>query len=446
MVVAFTGYKKAAMLASLTVLIGASAGCSGGSGTNGPANPGSSAKEAAPPSNEPVEITIRTGTADEEFNRTVREPLKKKFPNVTITKVGYDQKLQELIAANKLPDMMQQAYTNMDEIIDIDYAMNLDEMVKKYNVDLNRFNPDIVKVIRSASVGKNELLLYPFLVQPFVLHYNKGIFDKFGVEYPKAGNTWDDLIELSKKLSRSQDGVNYRGLDAGLSVNRMQLQLSLPYVDAKTGKSLVGSHPGWTRFFQTYQAVYSVPGNFPEGAKYGDGSKAFLETKNLAMYPHIVFLMNAPYEKAAKEGLSMGITTYPSFKDKPGVGSGLFGGGWAISKQTKHKDLAFQMAMHLASDEVQTELAKIGVVTPLKNPEVQKKLYEGYEFAKGMDLSVIFKTTVAPPYEKTKYDGKAQPIVNSSVQNVFKSGADINTIMREIDEKINKMVEEEKKK
>jgi multiple sugar transport system substrate-binding protein len=393
-------------------------------------------------SDEKAEIFIRTGISDELFEQKYRSLLKKKFPNVTFTKAPTNIKLQDQLASSP-PDLFDQGYTNLQELTNLDLALNLDPLVKKYGVDLNRFDPYVINDVRSYSVGKNELLLIPFSVQPFVLHYNKDLFDKFGVTYPKANSTWQDLIELSKKLARTEQGVAYRGLDAGLNVNRMQKQLSLPFVD-KAGKSVVSSTPGWKTLYQTYADIYGVPGNFPEGAKHGDGRKAFLETKTLAMYPHIVMVTDTDFVQAAQAGFKLGIASYPVFKEKPGVGTGLFGGGLAINKLSKQQDLAFKIAVYYSSDEVQKALSKMGFVTPLVSQEVRKTLFEGNPLAAGLDLNAIYATRAADPYERTDWDQKAFDIVNASMQNFFTGKTDVNSTMRDVDEKINKMVQDQK--
>jgi multiple sugar transport system substrate-binding protein len=396
-------------------------------------------------SDEKAEIIIRTGMSDEAFDKQIRGLLKNKFPNVTFTKVGYNIKLQDLLASSP-PDIIDQGITNLEEIIEVDLPLNLDPLVGQHKIDMSRFDPHIIQDIRSYSVGKNELVMMPFVVQPFVLHYNKDLFDKFGVTYPKANSTWPDLIELAKKLSRTEQGIAYRGLDAGLNIGRMQKQLSIPFIDAKTGKSLVGSTPGWKTLYQTYADIYGVPGNFPEGAKHGDGRKAFLDSRTLAMYPHIIMLTDPDFVQAAQSGLKFGITTYPSFKDKPGVSTGLFGGGLAISKTSKNRDLAFKIVLYYTSDEVQKELGRMGFVTPLVSPEVRNKLFEGNPLAAGIDLSAIYTPRVADPYVRTKWDAKASNVVQAGMQNFFTGKADLNTSIRDVDEKIEKMVQDEKNK
>jgi len=440
----------AVLLAPMLAACGSDAGNSGaqpgGTEAAGTKAPAAAETVSANPfaSDEKAEIVIRTGISDELFEQKYRSLLKKNFPNVTFTKAGTNIKLQDQLASTP-PDLFDQGYTNLQELTNLDLALNLDPLVAKYKVDLSRFDPHVLKDVRSYSVNKNELLLIPFSIQPFVLHYNKDLFDKFGVPYPKANSTWQDLIELSKKLSRTDQGVAYRGLDAGLNVNRMQKQLSLPFID-KAGKSVVGSLPGWKTLYETYGNIYGVSGNFPEGAKHGDGRKAFLETRSLAMYPHIVMLTDTDFVQAAQSGFNVGITTYPVFPDKPGVGTGLFGGGLAVNKLSKQQDLAFKVAMHYASDDVQKALSKMGFVTPLVSKDVRNALFEGNPLAAGIDLNAIYATRVADPYDRTDWDQLAFNIVNASMQPYFTGQVDLNSTLRDVDEKINKMVQEQKSK
>lgn len=70
--------------------------------------------------------------------------------------------------------------------------------------------------------------------------YNKGIFDKFGVPYPKDGMTYDEAIELAKKVTRSVDGVQYYGLFPGNPAIQLG-QLSQTFLDGKTDEPLLSS-------------------------------------------------------------------------------------------------------------------------------------------------------------------------------------------------------------
>lgn len=46
----------------------------------------------------------------------------------------------------------------------------------------------------------------PWIAQPVVVYYNKGLFDAAGIEYPADGWTWTDFTETAKALTQDTDG------------------------------------------------------------------------------------------------------------------------------------------------------------------------------------------------------------------------------------------------
>jgi ABC-type glycerol-3-phosphate transport system substrate-binding protein len=123
----------------------------------------------------------------------------------------------------------------------------------------------------------------------------------------------------------------------------------------------------------------------------------------------------------------------------------LFAAGLAVSTTSKNQDFAFQVADYFSSEEAQQQLAKTGVVTPLKSDAVRSKLFEGHPSVKDLDLSVIYKLHNADPYAKTIWDKKALTIVQRYMQDFVSGKADMNTTIRKVDEEINKMVQENTK-
>lgn len=43
----------------------------------------------------------------------------------------------------------------------------------------------------------------PVVNNTMSLYYNKDLFDKFGVSYPKDGMTWDEVLELNRQLDKN---------------------------------------------------------------------------------------------------------------------------------------------------------------------------------------------------------------------------------------------------
>lgn len=443
-------FKHSKALLSVLAIAVSLIGCSGG-GPEGGAAADTAEKtkgEHAPlESKGPITLTLfaKTLLLDDDFNKYIKEPLKKKYPNVTINKVDSEKgrTIQDLLTAGQVPDFIWEGLTNIAGLTELSLPADLEPFAKKHNFDWNRLDPQLVKSVRSYS-EKGQLIYMPFRAFSFALHYNKDIFDKFGVPYPSDNMTWDDAIQLARKVTGTRDGVNFRGLHSGISINRMQTQMSLPYVDPQTEKSVLLTNDRWQTLFRTFKDIYSIPGNWPQGASLGDGRKAFLETRNLAMFPHLVLLGDADFAQAAQNGLNWGITTFPVMKDNPGVGPGVFSDGFVIPQGSKNPDAAFQVIAYLLSDEVQGEAAKLGNPTALKNPDIKKKLYENNPIAKGVNLAPITNMKFADPFVKTKYDAKVQSIAQKYLIEHFTDKADLNTALRSAVEEMNKTIEQEK--
>lgn len=68
--------------------------------------------------------------------------------------------------------------------------------------DLSDYYPGILAV--NQFDGQTYGL--PWIAQPVVLYFNRGLFDAAGVEYPQAGWTWDDFMEKARALTLDTDG------------------------------------------------------------------------------------------------------------------------------------------------------------------------------------------------------------------------------------------------
>ncbi|MDF2715158.1 MAG: extracellular solute-binding protein family 1 [Paenibacillus sp.] len=99
---------------------------------------------------------------------------------------------------------------NYASVVDGGYAeLDITELVRKHKLDLNRFEPASLQIMRQMNGGKLNAL--PINLLYLVLVYNKDIFDKFGEPYPRDGMTWEEAVQIAKKLTRNDAGVQYMG-------------------------------------------------------------------------------------------------------------------------------------------------------------------------------------------------------------------------------------------
>lgn len=425
----YRNIKKAVLVASAIAVV---TGCSSSNSAN-------DAKGDTKPSSDPVTLKIRINSAgyltEEEFQKFVVEPVKKRHPHITIVRVT--EALDKLVPAGDIPDISIESNNFMNQLIDFKLLYNIEPLVRTHGLDLNRLEEGSLQAIRTPSGG--ELTAIPYRKNFSVNYYNKDIFDRLGVEYPKDGLSWDETIELAKKLTRTIDGVKTYGLYPDVT-HRLASQLEIGFIDPKTLKAVVTTDK-WKKLFEMMKSIYSIPGNEWKDVA-SNGQNKFVKDKVTAMFPSINIL-NA-FENS---GLNWDMASYPTTKENPGKAIRYDLHIIAIMNTSKHKDAAMQVASTLVSDEVQEALAKAGNTSVLKNEKFQKIFGENLPMLKGKRIDAIFKTVPANIFPPTEFEAKARDFVNgTTTKAILEQGVDMNTALRQAEEAINQIVETNKKK
>ncbi|TMV49608.1 extracellular solute-binding protein [Paenibacillus mesophilus] len=435
-------------LVALTLMTSVLVTACGGQGSNSTGSAGTTDKKAADNKpKDPYTMTIFTvGVAEKEFNERFSEMLKQKFPHVTIEYIlsGKGQTLADLVASGKIPDIIR---TDVPSLItgylDFKLGYDLNEMVKKYKYDTTRFNKVFIDEIMEA--GRSGAL-YGLPVPPYfpqALYYNKDIFDKFGVPYPKDGMTWDELLELAKKMTRVDGGITYRGFSSNPVNTLRDNVLSLPILDPNADQMFDQSK--WSPLFQNLLRFYQIPNNTIMNTS-GEEDKAFSGGKVAMMTnQHNVYLVIPPE-------VNWDLVSYPKFKDGPNLMPQRGPAYWSITNTSKHKDEAFEMIMAMLSDEMQLADSKRGMPTTLNNTDIAKALGQSHPIysKKNMNAINVYKPANYTPKRKTGLTdvpgATQQNLVGNAFIEVAQGKKDINTALREIDEKLKAAIAEQKSK
>jgi multiple sugar transport system substrate-binding protein len=311
--------KRAMVLTLIGVLLSAVfAGCSQGGGKNAGGDPSAQNGGDADDAALTAHLTMYTdlSLSDEWFRKFVFDPVEKKFPGVKIDLVRRQQGStpNDLVAAGSFPDILYNSTPRLTTYKDLGLLYDMRDLIKKYNFDTSRLNQAALDAIKQWGTGQGEIYGLPFWVNWTALFYNKDIFDKFAVPYPKDGMTWEEAIELSRRLNRTEGGVNYRGLDIH-DMNSFYSQLSLPYVDAKTDTALLETD-GFKKVYETLLSLVKIPGN----ENRPSAKDAFLKDKNLAMWPMYADVPTWINDLIASgEKFNWDLAQMPSFKERPNV-------------------------------------------------------------------------------------------------------------------------------
>jgi multiple sugar transport system substrate-binding protein len=401
--------------------------------TGDPAKP--AAKEEVKAAPQPVTLTMYNfgSFTDEDIQSLVVDPVKKKLPYITmkfITRGGAGTLPEDLAAAGTDIDLILTNTDVMGRFDKLGYYYDMKADFKKINFDIGKF--DAAAAPRSTFDGK--LAGLPFNIVRDALFYNKDIFDKFGVSYPKDGLVWEDIIEMSKKLTRTDSGVQYRGFDpvsvlgfAGLTV-----------VDFKTNKALIGS-PEWRTALETFKQIISIPGNEKFGPGLAQTADAFVKDQTVAMAQTDLMSRMEDASSSTRQ-LNWDLAQAVSFKGHPNVA------GWgqsrviSVSANSKHKDAALDVFKLLFSDEVQMAASRGGKFSLLKNQAIQDNFGTDLAYLKGKNIKAFFKSQPGPVRDESVYYSDITKTLNQRFKEFTDGKTDINTTIRVLEEEINSQI------
>ncbi|GAA3409851.1 ABC transporter substrate-binding protein [Paenibacillus hodogayensis] len=381
--------------------------------------------------NDPAIVRLAGQLTNEDFT-VFAKSVQKKYPHITIERINTAEKGQsvpELVAAGIIPDLILAPPLNILPFQALGLYYKVEELVTRHRFDLNRIKPEYLESIKVGSFS-DYLVGLPIYNNGFGLFYNKDLFDRFGVPYPKDGMTWQEVTEMAVKLTRVENGVAYYGLHPN-SVMWGAYQLGLPFIDTANNKSMFQSQ-GWKDLFQMWQRLYTAGGNIVPKALAA--IKGFQDGQ-IAMTMGYSSILDAT---AKVKDLNWDMVTYPINPDAPGIGQRVDSINLVVTAQSKVKDAAFQVIEVILSEEVQTELSRSGKVSVLKDQKVHDQFGQSNADLQKKNVVALTKPKLAivQPF-KFPFATNPATLINNTFNSVIYDQKDINTALREAEEKVN---------
>lgn len=407
--------------------------------------PPNARQEEVPAPAEKVELVFYTegGGSQEAFDQQYGNILRKKFPNYTIKYIeqhGPGTYLKDLLAAGTQIDVYYHSVgyfltTALPNAIQYDMS----ELIKTHKVDLNSMEPVTIEGFRNDADGK--ILALPIFTDSMVTYYNKDLFDKFGVQYPSDGMTWDSFNEIAKKLSRMEGDTQYFGYLPMMQYLFYTNPLSIPAVDRSTLKPTINTDRRWELFFDK---LVSPPGNVDPAAKKVMPRTAikvleegFFQGRQ-GMMVYVSALISGWQDKFDK--LNFDIVSPPAFSEQPGVGTQPYGVYMGVTSMSKNKGAAMEAIKHLLSEEVQTTYARNGRLPVLRSEKVRSNLGQDTKF-KDINWQAVFASKLANVPFKGPYATSIENVYMKYATEVMFGEKDRNTAFREAEEEATKLME-----
>ncbi|TMV48640.1 extracellular solute-binding protein [Paenibacillus mesophilus] len=427
------------------------AGCGGESGAGkGVAGEGTAGKDGSGQTakpGEPIEIVIysNAGANEESFNDQYGNALRQKFPNYTIKYIadGKGKSINELLGEKQQIDILFQSiayYPQLSQSSNLQHDMT--ELAQKHGVNLGTFQQSLIDGIRSSGGGKLYALPVTNTVQ--VMYYNKGLFDMFGVPYPKDGMFWDETLELARKLTRNEGGKMYLGFAASAPHLLGNNQLSQPYLDPVSEKATFTAD-AWKKMISTYFIEPAADQGYKDRVTALKAIPYRFELTNSQELAMFAFLSQFPFGVPKDmEKIQWDLVALPTFKDKPGVGSQMAPFVFGVTSISRHKDAAMELIKYLTSAEQQMNFSKKGFM-PVIDDEQVKKAYARETVFKDKNWNAVFYNKPAPIVMKSKYQLSVKGLLTKRIPDIAKGTVDLNTALREAAEEADKVVAEAKR-
>jgi len=282
-------------------------------------------------------------------------------PDIKINSVyvgGYDdiyKAVQTQISGGGTgPDVAIFLAADLYSLIDNDYIVPMTDFIKN-TPDGDKYVEDFYPAFLANATDAGTLWAMPFQRSTPVLYYNKDMFKEAGLDPEKAPETWQDMLDYAKKLTKA-DGSRW-----GLMIPSD----GFPYwlfqgFAISNGQNIVGDEankvyfntPSTVEALQFFVDLANKDGVMPKGIiKWGDTPTAFKAGQVAMIYHTTGSLTNI----LANAKFNVGVGFLP--KGKAGYGAPTGGGNLYILKNAspEKQAAAWKWIQFLTSPEKQAD-------------------------------------------------------------------------------------------
>jgi fructooligosaccharide transport system substrate-binding protein len=399
-----------------------------------------------------VELTFLRNLTNPAFNQAYEEMVaafEAAHPTIKINMQSmhwgseYELRLRTELAAGNHPDIMAIDSPNLALYANSGSLLSIDSYMKEEgNID------DIPEGVLKGLIYKDEIYLAPIVESSIALFYNMNLFREAGIPFP-SGNpdqpmTWDEVLEIAKKINDPSKGVI--GIDPaqGFNVGEAPAYFKMPILwqfgadvispDGSTAEGYLNS-PEALEALQFYQNLYrkhevaavEMPPTPFENDKLGMtilGSWAIWE---LQQTPGFVL------------GEDYGVAPLPKGKYQVAPN-----GGWAlgISSKTKHPEEAWEFVKFATGYEGAKMFVEISGDLPARY-SVAKDFPELNEYPKNIFVQQDQN------YSKSRPVTPAYPVISEAIKELFEDvgldGMDVEEAANRAVEKVNNGLKDIKK-
>lgn len=328
-----------------------------------------------------------------EFNR---EHPDIKVKSTHVAGASFEQKILVEIAGNGGPDVFWWPYDGLSALADRGVLLPLDNLIKEDKLDYKGYYP------RSLQCFQWDGVTYglPGDWGVYLIFYNKDLFDKAKLPYPKEGWSWDEFRRCAIKLTKR----NEQGKISQYGFSLPQITHLLPFVLENGGQVM---NAGKTKYLlDSKNAIDAL--NFWYGLKIKDqvcsseidqqGGNVSFAAGNIGMVVGSSAGIGA-LEQASKAGnLRFGVQSMPVRNGK--CFTRYFADGYVIYSKSARQKEAWEFIKFITGPKGSAIRARLGLYTPAWKAAAMSAEYQTSESRKKLTDSERFGVP-SPTYSRS---------------------------------------------
>jgi multiple sugar transport system substrate-binding protein len=322
-----------------------------------------------------LRVMAWAGPEEREIEQRILDTFRERHPGIRIElesiTANYRERLLTSIAAGTPPDvaLVDNGSFGAAPFIARGLLVNVAPYLDRIGVDTSAYYPEVLEIFRRPG----GLYAFPKDFNPIVVYLNRDLFEQAGVALPDLDWTWDDFLDIARRLTRDVDGDGR--LDTFGTLVRRAFYLWQPWVWAAGGDVLSPDGRRATgylnapeteraiRFLTDLVTVYRVVPSV-DVQRQGSGiERAFFLTGRIGMVMSGHWWLPSLRRSIEEGRVRVAVAPLPRYPGRDPV-TVIYAAGWAVPHNTPHKRLAVELAAHLSSPEAQRLRAEYGLAIP----------------------------------------------------------------------------------
>lgn len=384
-----------------------------------------------------MELKLAKGIA-EEFNRL--------NPGIRVIVESipgnYKEKIMLATAAGTPPDVYLLDSVIMPTFTNRGLLVDLKPHAEKAGVDLSAYYQNVLQIAELDGA----LYALPGDFTPYVMYYNKTLFDRAHLPYPSEGWTWDEFLELSRTLTQDTDGDGR--IDQFGTVFTNWLPGWIPWVWSNGGDVMSPDGKRTTGYLNSPETEEALQFLIdlrtkhrvaPHGQALSATGTAGGQTANLfftnriAMSPSGHWWLTTLRPYILRGELDIGVAPLPTPRGKQHV-TVMYESGWCVPTGGKNIPEAVKVAIFFSGEMAARRRAESGIAIP-----AIRSLAEEIARRDTLGLEQVFVEEVK--YARQPWGtiveefGRVEDIVKDAVDEVMIGGRDLHATLTAAAEK-----------